>query len=581
MPVEIILPKVDMDMTHGTFATWHVAEGDLVKQGDALFDIETDKAAMEVEAPASGRLHNMSAKPGDVVAVGTIIALLYAEGEALVPASGERPDISALSPKPLEVAATGPEPLEVILPKVDMDMTHGTLSVWHVAEGAAVKQGAPLFDIETDKAAMEVEAQASGYLHHIVAQPGDKVEVGSIIAWIYPEGAVVGARPNLNNGSSGNVSAVAQVVVLIPNTAEPEIIASDLSSINLGAADLSTHAQSFTNAPASDAEHFGFRATPAARALSRKAGIAIAEISGTGPHGRIQADDVSEFIRARQTSHPVNAAPAFWKSEPGPLHITTRKGRGIPLVLIHGFTSDSQSWAPLEKALGNDTTFIRIDLPGHGKSPKRNIDGFSQLARMMVEAFDIATRDYEQVHIIAHSLGGAVALAIADIRGRKIASLNLLAPAGLGPEINGAALKGIVSASQAESLGPWLRQLTAQPEAISDAYARAAMKLRTDAMLRACQADMAAALFPDGVQAFDLRPALNRLDLPIQIIWGKQDQILPKQHAFVGNIDIGVFLMDKAGHIPHFECPERIAKIVTRLLFSAHPVLRGGHARGD
>ena len=69
MHFEVILPKVDMDMTHGTLATWHVAEGEFVEKGAPLFDIETDKAAMEVEAPASGRLQNVSAKPGDKVPI--------------------------------------------------------------------------------------------------------------------------------------------------------------------------------------------------------------------------------------------------------------------------------------------------------------------------------------------------------------------------------------------------------------------------------------------------------------------------------------------------------------------------------
>ena len=54
MPVEVILPKVDMDMSHCTLTTWHVSEGDLVQQGAPLFDIETDKAAMAVEVPATG-----------------------------------------------------------------------------------------------------------------------------------------------------------------------------------------------------------------------------------------------------------------------------------------------------------------------------------------------------------------------------------------------------------------------------------------------------------------------------------------------------------------------------------------------
>ncbi len=89
MPVEVILPKVDMDMTHGTLATWHVLPGQTVTKGAALFDIETDKAAMEVEAPASGRLAGVTAQPGDKVAVGTVVALIYAEGEADAGGNGQ------------------------------------------------------------------------------------------------------------------------------------------------------------------------------------------------------------------------------------------------------------------------------------------------------------------------------------------------------------------------------------------------------------------------------------------------------------------------------------------------------------
>ena len=86
-------------------------------------------------------------------------------------------------------------PVEVIMPKVDMDMTRGRVAAWHVAEGAAVAAGDPLFDIETDKAAMEVESPASGRLHHIRAAAGAEVAIGTAIAWIYAEGETVGDPP--------------------------------------------------------------------------------------------------------------------------------------------------------------------------------------------------------------------------------------------------------------------------------------------------------------------------------------------------------------------------------------------------
>ncbi len=523
MPVEVILPKVDMDMSHGTLSVWHVAEGDLVKQGAALFDIETDKAAMEVESPATGYLHRVVAKPGDKVPVGAIIAWLYAEGEALVtsPATPEANDAQNL-----------PRPIEVILPKVDMDMSHGTLAVWHVAEGETVQKGAALFDIETDKAAMEVEAPATGRLHHITAKPGDKVPVGTVVAWIYPEGMAIGLPPAVVDAPPAPVAK-----------AEAAIPANPATSVET------------TDALAR-------RATPAARKAARDTGLNLSEVNGTGPLGRIQRDDVMGLLSLRST--PVRSEPAAlnsWAPVSGPLSISRRKGEGKPLVLLHGFTADSQSWAPFEKAFAATRPLIRIDLPGHGKSPKRQVRSFQDLSRMIVEAFDEATRDVDEVHLIGHSLGAALALALADIRGRRVASLTLIAPAGLGPEIDAAAMNGIVRASRVESLAPWLRRLTAKPEGISDDYARAAMRTREDAALRACQADMALALFPDGVQSFDLRAALQRNVLPTQILWGRRDHILPAAHAIAAEGEFALHLLSGAGHIPQIECPDRVARI--------------------
>jgi pimeloyl-ACP methyl ester carboxylesterase len=310
------------------------------------------------------------------------------------------------------------------------------------------------------------------------------------------------------------------------------------------------------------------RATPAARAAARAAGLDLAGIVGTGPQGRVQRDDVA--ARAKP-SESLPLSSAVWTPQPGPLHISRRSGSGVPVVMIHGLTADSQSWATLEKALGPDLPLIRIDLPGHGRSPRRAVHGFAELARMLVEAFDEATRDAGPVHVLGHSLGGGLALAIGDIRPRRVAGLTLIAPAGLGPEIDAAALNGIIRATRTESLTPWLRRLTAVPEGVSDDYVKAAMKLRADPALRAVQADMAEALFPDGVQAFDLRAALGRLTAPACILWGRQDHILPWRQVLAQQGDFAVHLLADAGHIPQIECPDRVAAIVRRHIRSATP----------
>lgn len=82
MPTEVFLPKVDMDMDSGKIIRWYVKEGDRVEKGDNLFEMETDKAAIDVEAEASGTLRNVSAAEGDTVAVGQTVGWIYADGES-------------------------------------------------------------------------------------------------------------------------------------------------------------------------------------------------------------------------------------------------------------------------------------------------------------------------------------------------------------------------------------------------------------------------------------------------------------------------------------------------------------------
>lgn len=79
--IEVILPKVDMDMESGVIVAWKVAEGDRVQEGDILFDMETGKATMEVESPGAGVIRDLAQITGEPVAVGTAVAWIHPEGE--------------------------------------------------------------------------------------------------------------------------------------------------------------------------------------------------------------------------------------------------------------------------------------------------------------------------------------------------------------------------------------------------------------------------------------------------------------------------------------------------------------------
>ncbi|HEV7338068.1 MAG TPA: dihydrolipoamide acetyltransferase family protein [Bosea sp. (in: a-proteobacteria)] len=104
MPVEVILPKVDMDMETGTIEAWHVKEGDQVRQGETIFEIGTNKAVMEVEAPASGAIRRIRAETGIAIAVGTPVAWIYLDGETQDAAPAAKP-AAMPAPPPATAAA--------------------------------------------------------------------------------------------------------------------------------------------------------------------------------------------------------------------------------------------------------------------------------------------------------------------------------------------------------------------------------------------------------------------------------------------------------------------------------------------
>jgi pyruvate dehydrogenase E2 component (dihydrolipoamide acetyltransferase) len=115
---DVIMPALGMAQETGTLLQWLKSPGDLVTQGEPLMEVETDKANVEVEAPASGTLSNVSARPGDVIPVGQTIALILAPGEA-APQIKPLPVSISATPIAMRVAAEHNVDLSQIKPKGD------------------------------------------------------------------------------------------------------------------------------------------------------------------------------------------------------------------------------------------------------------------------------------------------------------------------------------------------------------------------------------------------------------------------------------------------------------------------------
>jgi pimeloyl-ACP methyl ester carboxylesterase len=433
-------------------------------------------------------------------------------------------------------------PTEVILPRVDMDMTEGMIAAWHVKEGDEVREGTLIFEIETSKATMEIDAPASGVIRQISAPVGETIPVGTAVAWIYAVGEALcehGAREEAARHSESED---------IRET-HSETFSSDANSVASG--DIQP-----------------LRATPAARRLARERGLALVRIAGSGPHGRIAAQDV---LRASPEPHLNDNAASRTL-----LHsLWLRKGSGDPLVLLHGFAAESNSWRPFAQALGRvsrpDLGMLAVDLPAHGKSPAQAASSLEEMVAALEQT--LVHAGVESCHLIGHSFGGAIALAMTASKAMasplRVRSLTLLAPAGLGPESNGAFIRGITQATRRSSLAPWLRQLFADPSRMDDGFVATAAQQQESAEVRERLASVAETYFPDGTQSLDLRHLFGTLSLPVRVVWGQQDRIIPVRHTEGLPGRVAVHRFAGVGHLPHVEAQAEVAEIVARNIASA------------
>jgi pimeloyl-ACP methyl ester carboxylesterase len=301
---------------------------------------------------------------------------------------------------------------EIILPRVDMDMTTGRIARWYIEEGAPVEKGQPLFEIETSKAAMEIEAPNSGILRKLTAASSEEIAVGSTVGWIY---------------APGETPAPAPAQTLAPTLAPPP--ASKPSVETPGATELAQKAPMPAVSPMPAAE--AVTATPLARRLARQHDIALKGIIGSGPRGRIQARDVETAVLAGVRSGAVSAEIPTVTGDDALYRTWLRQGEGRPLVLVHGFGADLNTWRPLIGSLRTNRPILGIDLPGHGRSPAAASPSLAGFAEAVADA--LVAEGIDSADLIGHSLGAAVVTRLADGATFDLRSLFLIAPAGLHP----------------------------------------------------------------------------------------------------------------------------------------------------
>jgi pimeloyl-ACP methyl ester carboxylesterase len=264
----------------------------------------------------------------------------------------------------------------------------------------------------------------------------------------------------------------------------------------------------------------------------------------------------------------------------------TEAGSGPVLLLIHGMAGDHESWQTVIEPLARAHTVIAPDLPGHGTSAPGG--GDYSLGALAAGLRDLlVTLGHDRATLVGHSLGGGIAMQFSYQFPEATERLVLVSSGGLGPEVSpvlrAAALPGAslfigATAAPARIAGSaaarGLSAIGLRPSTDVAEVARGYASL-ADAEHRAAFLATLRAVVGTGGQRVD---AADRLYLaagiPVLIVWGEQDPIIPLRHGqdahdAIAGSSLEVF--DGVGHVPQLEAPGRFVAVLERFLADTEP----------
>lgn len=242
-------------------------------------------------------------------------------------------------------------------------------------------------------------------------------------------------------------------------------------------------------------------------------------------------------------------------------YLRAGEGGADPVLFLHGYGGDLNNWLFNQPAVAERAPTFALDLPGHGGSAKDVGEGTVAALAGTVAGFMDAV-GIGRAHLVGHSLGGAIALRLALDHPGRVASATLVCPAGLGPEISMAYVDGFIEAGRRRKMEPVLQMLVADPATVTGDMIEDVLRFKrldgVDAALR----KLREGLFRDGRQALVLKDRLGEVRCPVQVVWGRQDRIIPAAQAdgLAGTVDLAI--LDDAGHLAHMEKAKEVNELI-------------------
>lgn len=246
------------------------------------------------------------------------------------------------------------------------------------------------------------------------------------------------------------------------------------------------------------------------------------------------------------------------------IHAAVRGNGKNVVVLLHGFGGCSGVWEDVVEHLNGVFTTIAYDLPGHGLSIDYPKAGSAKTAARAVLA-DLAARGIERVHLVGHSMGGAVATLAALLEPQRVASLTLLAPGGYGPEINAPLLRRYAAAICPEDIRACLVEMSSPDSTVSEHAVRHLAEMRDRPGQSEKLIEFVTAMTCDDRQGVIPRETIAALPMPVMVVWGTDDNVLPYSQAEGLPARFMIHHVLEVGHMLPEETPELVADIVLRM----------------
>jgi len=330
MAIVVNMPRLSDTMEEGTVAAWLKKVGDKIEEGDILAEIETDKATMEFESFNEGTLLHIGVQEGETTKVDELLAVIGDEGEDIsdilngsASTEDEEEKKEAESESETKTDSDSDSSSEdssdeskndtsnesddlpdgvivVTMPRLSDTMEEGTVATWLKKVGDEVEEGDILAEIETDKATMEFESFQSGTLLEIGLQEGESAKVDSLLAIIGPKGTdVSGVAANFSSGSASAKKEEAPKEEAKKETKKEE-----------SKPERVTDTKPSAPKPTPVSENGRVFVSPLAKKLAEDKGINLAQVQGSGDHGRIVKRDIENYTPAASGASVGKFVPA-------------------------------------------------------------------------------------------------------------------------------------------------------------------------------------------------------------------------------------------------------------------------------